>query len=209
MNSNQTVFVVDDDAGMRKSLKLLLESADHKVELFDSATKFLENYDPSISGCLILDIKMPEMSGIELQQHLIKNDIRIPIIIISAHADVSSAVQAMKLGSFDFMEKPYTPDILLSRTNQALERDRLLREEQTQFSNIRLRIMSLSPRERDVLSLLVAGSASKSIADKLSLSVSTVDNYRSSIMRKLGVETSAELIRVALMAGLTQLNLLK
>ncbi|MEZ0391043.1 MAG: response regulator transcription factor [Pseudobdellovibrionaceae bacterium] len=200
MKPAPTVFVIDDDPGMRKSLTFLFKSEGFLVETFKDGPSFLRTYNPERPGCLILDIRMPGMSGLEVQEHLFSIADPIPIIIISAHADVSSAVRALKGGSFDFLEKPYSPTLLLERVKMALEKDQALRAEKVWRVSYLHRVQELTAREKQILALVVAGKPSKMVADRLGLSVSTVDNHRARIMKKLKAETTADLTRIALLA---------
>lgn len=200
MTAPQTVFVIDDDSRIRESLTALLASVGLQVEAFESAMAFLEVYDPSRSGCLVLDIRMPEMSGIELQERLVSKKATIPIIIVSAHADVPTVVRTMKLGSFDFLEKPFSPQQLLETIYKALEQDRRQRMEHAIRFSVQQSLALLTSREREILALVVSGNPSKKIATQLNLTVSTVDNHRANIMRKLRAETPADLTRIALLA---------
>lgn len=200
MTSNQTVFVVDDSPGMREAVSSFLLANGMSVKTFGSAKEFLAAYDGSSGGCLILDIRMPEMSGVELQEHLLAQGVTLPIIIVSGHAAITDAVKAMKLGSFEFMEKPYSPDILLRRVREALEHDRKIRTENALLTQFKSRYLRLTEREKQILALVVAGKQSKIIADRMGLSVSTIDNHRANIMNKLHAETSADLVRIALLA---------
>jgi two-component system, LuxR family, response regulator FixJ len=196
----QTVFVVDDDPGMRKSLGRLLQSVGLPFEAYDSATTFLAGHDPDRPGCLVLDVRMPEMSGLELQEQLTARRMSLPIIVVSGHADVSMAVRAMKLGSFDFIEKPCSPQQLLECIYKALALDRRTRTELRWRHSMKLRLHLLSARERQILALVVSGQTSKAIAKQLAVSVSTVDNHRANIMKKLGATTPADLTRIAVAA---------
>jgi two-component system, LuxR family, response regulator FixJ len=199
MTEMQTVFIVDDDRGMRGALGDYLRSAKLNVETFDSARSFLAAYVPSRPGCLILDIRMPGMTGLELQEHLVLQGVPLPILVVSAHAQVADAVKSMKLGSFEFIEKPYASEFLLKRVREALEHDQRTRSERSQLAQARECFKKLTEREKEILRLVVAGKQSKRIADLLELSVSTVDNHRANIMRKLSAETSADLTRIALL----------
>ena len=203
LNTVQTVFVVDDNADMRQAVGDYLECAQLTVEKYASAKDFLAAYSPAKSGCLILDIHMPQMSGLELQAHLLSKNISIPIIIVSGRAVVTDAVKSMKMGSFEFLEKPYSSEFLLKRVREALEVDRLKRQGDGQMTDLRLRLDQLTERERQVLTQVVTGKQSKHIADTLGIAVSTVDNHRANIMRKLQAETSADLTRIALLADPT------
>ena len=210
MIEKQTVYVVDDDAGMRKSLGMLLDSAGLSAEPFESAKAFLAGFDSRRSGCLVLDIKMPEMSGLELQEHLVKAGITIPIIVISAHADVTSAVRAMKMGSFDFIEKPYAPEKILDKIQEALDFDQQNRAEREWRASVQKLMQAVTEREREILDLVVAGKPSKQIASELGITVSTVDNHRAKLLKKLKAETTADLLRITLSAdGISSRSRLK
>lgn len=198
--STSAVYIIDDDPGMRASLAMLLEAEKMHVRLFDSAETFFNSCEPNISGCLILDLRMPGMTGLEVQELLSEKNIDIPIIFITAHGDVTSAVKAMKAGSFDFLEKPFSAAILLERVYKALSLNAQKRAEKARLSAVRDKFGLLTEREYEVLILVVQGRPSKQIADILDLSVSTVDNHRAKIMKKLQAETTADLTRIALQA---------
>ena len=198
-NTTQTVFVVDDNADMRHAVRDFLQHGLLTVETFASAKDFLAAYSPEKSGCLVLDIHMPGMSGLELQEHLVLNKIFIPTIISSGRAVVTDAVRSMKMGTFEFLEKPYSSEVLLKCVRKALEVDRLRRQGDGQLTKLRLRYEQLTERERQILAQVVFGKQSKHIADHLGIAISTVDNHRSNIMRKLQAETSADLTRIALL----------
>lgn len=200
MDETQTVFVVDDNAEMRLTLSAYLRAAGLKVTVFESALAFLQEFRADMAGCLVLDIKMPEMSGLELQEALNGAGSRLPVIVVSGEAAVMDAVRAVKQGSFEFMEKPYAPNRLLAKIKEALEFDAKERARQERRALLLDRFRSLSERERRVLALVVRGLQSKAIADQLAISTSTVDNHRSNIMKKLGAETAADLTRLALLA---------
>lgn len=202
MMQEPTVFVVDDDDGLRRSLDWLFRSTKIPVETYPSAGDFLAAFDPSRPGCLLLDVKMPGMSGLELQRRLQEAGHQLPIIIITGHGDVPSAVQACKNGAFDFIEKPFSDQQLLSRVRQALEQDRAKREEDDGQREFRQRFAHLTPREREVLAYVVAGCSSREVAGTLGLVVYTVENHRASIMRKLEVRSVADLVRLTTTSGL-------
>ncbi len=189
-----TVFVVDDDAAVRESLSLLIRSMSLAVEAFDSAPAFLEACDPARPGCLVLDIRMPGMSGIDLQEHLRSRDIPLPVIFITGHGDVSMAVRAMKSGAIDFIEKPFNDQQLLDRINQALELDRVNREVRDERDSVAAKIDLLSPREREVMKRIVRGEANKVIAIDLGLSERTVEIHRAKVMAKTGARSLAQLV---------------
>jgi len=201
-SSGVTVFVVDDDDAMRESLDFLIKSVGLKVESFNSAEQFLEYYDPAMRGCLILDVRMPGMSGLELQEHLRAERIRIPIILLTAHADVPMAVRAMRGGAFDMIEKPCRDQVLLDRVRQAVDEDARARVDDRLVKESSDRIGCLSPREREVMELVVAGMPNKQIADALKISIKTVEVHRARVMEKTGAQSLAELVRMAMMVGI-------
>lgn len=201
MNLNQTVFVVDDDAAVRHSLALLIRSMSLQVELFESAAAFLERYDEECCGCLILDIRMPGMSGLELQQTMTETGGGLPIIFVTGHGSVQMAVQAMRRGAVDFLEKPFDDQALLDRINQALDLDRNNREVRQELAHARAKLGSLTPRELQVMHCIVAGQANKVIAADLGLSERTVEIHRAKVMAKTGASSLAELV-----AMVTKLN---
>jgi FixJ family two-component response regulator len=201
IDASQTVFVVDDDAAVRHSLALLIRSMSLRVELFDSAAAFLDRYDESCCGCLILDIRLQGMSGMELQQAIKQKGRGIPIIFVTGHGSVQMAVQAMRRGAVDFLEKPFDDQELLDRINQALDIDRTSRELQRELSSARAKIDSLTPREHQVMERIVNGQPNKVIAAELALSERTVEIHRSKVMAKTGAASLAELV-----AMVTKLN---
>ena len=196
MTAEATVFVVDDDKAVRESLERLMKSVGLPVETYPSAQSFLETYDPARPGCLVLDIRMPGMSGLELQEKLARDRINIPIIIVSGHGDVEKAVRAMKGGAVDFIRKPYKGKVLLDRIQQALEMDAGQRREEAERAEVAARIASLTPREREVMKLLAAADSPKRIAFKLGLSRKTVDVHRNHIMMKMRVDSLVELVQL-------------
>jgi len=195
------VFVVDDDRAMRDSLRWLLESIGLSVRTYATATEFLDDHDPAQPGCLVLDVRMPGMSGLDLQTELVQRGAELPTIVVTGHAEVAMAVRAVKAGAIDFIEKPFSDQLLLDRVRQALEIDRQSREIRTRREEARRRLASLSAREREVLGLVAAGKANKEIAAALGLSPKTVEVHRAHVMAKMAVDSLAELIRVALLAG--------
>ena len=197
MESNGTVFVVDDDTAVRKSLQRLMESAGLPVETHASAEEFLERYDQTRPGCLVLDIRMPGIDGLQLQEKLVADRINIPTIIVSGHGDVEKAVRAMKSGAVDFIRKPYKGDVLLERIREALEQDADARRVQAARAEVSTRINRLTPREREVMAMLVEGKSAKRIAFELGLSRKTVDVHRGHIMTKMQAESLVELVRMA------------
>ena len=198
VDAKPTVFIVDDDQAVRKALSLLIKSAGLEVETHTSAQAFLETYDPARPGCLVLDVRMPGMSGPELQEQLSARGITIPVIIITGHGDVPIAVRALKKGAVDFIQKPFDGEVLLERVRQAIELDAQMRREQARRAEVAARLARLTPREHQVMGLLVAGRGNKEIALALGLSRKTVDIHRAHIMMKLGIDSLVELLRMGL-----------
>jgi RNA polymerase sigma factor (sigma-70 family) len=196
--SDTTVFIVDDDPASRDPLRWLLESVELKVVSFASAGEFLDGYDPRTPGCLILDVRLRGMSGLDLQAELNRRGLAVATIFLTGHADVPMAVQAMKNGAFDFLEKPFNDQMLLDRVQQAIERDRNARAREAEREEQQQRLEALTPREREVMELLVEGKANKEVADVLGLSVRTVEGHRARLMEKLGVNSLADLVRIKL-----------
>lgn len=195
------VFVVDDDEAMRDSIACLLESVNLTSRMFSDASAFLEFCDPHRQGCILLDIRMPGMSGMELLENLKANGVALPIIIITGHGDVPLAVRALKLGAFDFVQKPFNADDLLDRVHAALQQVQERRQNDRRLDRLRSHFDALTGREREIMELVVAGDPSKVIGMKLGISSRTVDIHRSNIMRKLNVRTVAELVQSRLSLG--------
>lgn len=198
--SSPTVYIVDDDPAICKSLARLCESVDLHTETYASATDFLAHFAPDRPGCLVLDMRMPGLGGLELQQQLVARNARLPVIILTGFGDVPSAVQAMRAGAFDFVEKPFTPQVLLDRINQALARDAAQRATEAGRARYAALKATLSKRELDVLQLLVEGKSVKNVAALLGLSHKTVQVHRAHIMQKMQATTLAELVRFSLLA---------
>jgi RNA polymerase sigma factor (sigma-70 family) len=199
MNAEATVFVVDDDPAVRKALRWLIESVGLRVETFTTAQEFLDaNPDPNRPGCLVLDIRMPGLSGLELQKKLTEQNSELPVIIITGHAEVPMAVQALKAGAVDFLEKPISEQMLVDRIHQALERDAKNRLAQARRSTIEERLALLTPRERQVFQLVVAGKSNKAIAATLGVTSKTVEAHRAQLMRKMQADNLPELVRMSL-----------
>jgi two-component system, LuxR family, response regulator FixJ len=204
MKSEPVVFVVDDDEAMRSSLKWLIESVGMQVATYDSADGFLDSYYPGRAGCLLLDVRMPGMSGLELQTYLAREQIRIPVIIITGHGDVGMAVRAMKAGAVDFIEKPFNDEALLASIRAALQFDEKQRQLQGQRAQVAARLAQLTPREQEVMVMVTEGQSNKDIAAALGVSSKTVEAHRARVMDKMGADSLAELVRMALLAGLTR-----
>lgn len=195
MSSAPTVYVVDDDPGVLAALQRLLEAAQLRVETFESSAAFLERCGPEMAGCLVLDLRMPGMDGLELQQRLARAAFRLPMIMISAHGEVESAVRAMKGGAVDFLRKPYQPRVLLERIRQALDLDGQRRSDDARRHEQEAALSELTPREREVFDRLLAGRTSKQIALELGVSSKTVDIHRTHVLLKLRVPSVVELVR--------------
>src|SRR6185312_13673285 len=190
------VFVVDDDEAVRSALKLLLKSVGLTATALPTAQQFLATYDPLQPGCLVLDVRMPGMSGLELQEHLNLKGAVIPVIFITGHGDVPMAVEAMQQGAFDFLQKPFRDQELLDRVQRAIAKDRSVREVLRGNDTIRRRLESLTAREHDVLELVAAGAPNKIIAHELGISQRTVEIHRARVMEKMNAESLAHLVHM-------------
>jgi FixJ family two-component response regulator len=199
-----TVFIVDDDSAIRHAMQLLLRSVDLSVEAFESGDDFLDRYDESVSGCLVLDIRMPGLGGMELQERLSALGNSMPIIFITGHADVPMAVEAMQNGAFDFIEKPFRDQELLDRIFEALNVDYQQRSEREGRAELESRAASLTRREREVMELVVTGKQNKVIAYELGTSQRTVEIQRSRVMEKMQARSLAELVRMSLQLEVTR-----
>ena len=191
------VFVVDDDEGIRQSLKNLIGSVGLQVKVFASAQEFLRSKLTDVPGCLVLDVRLPGLSGLDLQKRMVEADMEIPIIFITGHGDIPMTVRAMKAGAVEFLTKPFRDQDLLDAIQQALERDRTAREQRTEIVDLRRRFDSLTPREREVMGLVVAGLLNKQIAGELGTSETTVKIHRHQVMEMMGAGSLAELVRMA------------
>ncbi len=200
MNHKATVTVVDDDEGVRDSLSMLLESVGLPHRVYGSATEFLEDMDTLPQGCLVLDIRMPGMSGLELQAELRKREVMLPTIFITGHGDIGMAVKAMRLGALDFIPKPYHEQELLDRIHEALAFASSRRQRLYDHDLLLAHIGALSDRERQVFDRVADGQANKVIAQDLNVSERTVEVHRSNVMRKMGARTLADLVRMRLEA---------
>jgi FixJ family two-component response regulator len=195
MYKEQIVYIVDDDEGIRTGLSLLLEATELKFESFASANDFLENYDPNRVGCLVLDIRMPEMNGLELQAELNKRKSLLPIIFITGHGDIPMAVEAIRLGALDFIQKPFREQDLLGRINEAFEFNLQSQQKMLGKKETLNKIGSLTTREYEVFERVAAGQMNKVIGFELNISERTVEVHRSHVMKKLGVKTLSDLVR--------------
>jgi two-component system, LuxR family, response regulator FixJ len=195
---DKTVFVVDDDAAVRQGLRFMLRVAEYDVEAFPSARSFLENYDPRRGGCLLLDVQMPQMTGLDLQQQLNVRGWRIPVIFITGHGTVPLAIAAMKSGAFDFIEKPLREDSLFESIERALRWNDRAYEERLERATLQVRMALLTPREREVFELVAAGEPNKVIARHLGISFRTVELHRAHIVEKLQARSLSDLIRMAI-----------
>lgn len=194
----QIIYVVDDDEAMRDSMTWLLEGEGYKVACFDSAAAFLGAWRSSLRGCIVLDVRMPEMSGLELQEKLDSIGSHLPIIFVTGHGDVPMAVGALQRGACDFIEKPFHNEDLLARIERALELDSQIAARQQRDNAIASRLDKLTQREREVMQLVVAGKLNKQIADELDISMKTVEAHRARVMEKVGVRTLAELVKIVM-----------
>ena len=197
-DSQALVFVVDDDEAVRSSTKLLLKSVGLPAVTFASAQEFLDNYDPLQPGCVVLDVRMPLMSGLELQQLLNMRGAIVPVIFITGHGDIPMAVEAMQHGAFDFLQKPFRDQDLLDRVQKALEKDRVNRVQLREKTRIQERRESLTPREREILELMTRGKPNKVMAADLGVSQRTVEIHRARVMEKMGASSLAQLVRMVM-----------
>jgi len=204
MTGEPTVFVIDDDAAVRRFLRGLIDSINLCVEVYDSAQAFLDSYTSGQIGCILLDIRMPGMSGLELQRELAKRTIDLPCIILTGHGDVQIAVQAMKNGAVDFIEKPFNNELLLDSVQRAIGGYVEARHERAEHDQIIERVSQLTPREREVLHHLVDGKTNKGIARSLEISEKTVEKHRGRVMEKMQTKSLASLVKMV--AGLKSFN---
>jgi len=202
MNAEATVFVVDDDEDLRRSVRWLLKTNGLNVETFASAERFLEEYDPDAPGCVLVDLRMPGMSGLDLQRRIRENDWPAPVIIVTGHGDVPTAVRALEEGAAGFIEKPFSRRRLMDRVHLAIEQDAKVRQERSKRAEIVARLDHLTPRQREVMNLVVAGKMTKEIAARIGASARTVEVHRKQVMAKMQVESLAELVTLAVRYGL-------
>lgn len=203
-NDAQTVFVIDDDADVRDSLKWLLESVGLRVKVFENALAFFDGFDKNQSGCIVMDVRMPGLSGINAQKKLPELEIELPVIMISAHGNVDMAVTALTQGAMTFIEKPFDDQVLIDHVHNALEKDRARFLRRTSQTRIRERYDSLTRRERQVLELIVQGLSNQEAADELGINRKTVEGHRANMMAKMKVDSFAELVQVAIALHLVQ-----
>ena len=194
--SQQIVYVVEDDEAVRDSLEMMLVSMEHKVHSFPTANEFLEQYDESMAGCIVLDIRMPGMDGMELQKELNSKNSILPIIFVTGHGDVPMAVEAMQQGAIDFIQKPYREQELLEKIKAALELDAEQRTSLIEKKEIQRKLDELTPRELEIMNMMIDGHANKVIAIDLDISQRTVEIHRSRVMHKMGTHSLAHLVRM-------------
>ncbi len=202
MSLDTVVYVVDDDDAVRDALKVLLESDDLTTEVFSSGKEFMNSFRDDVTSCLLLDVQMPDMNGLEMQAELASHQIKLPIIIITGYGDVPVAVAAMKAGAIDFIEKPFSDDRILTSVRKALEIGTKDREEHSIISDARSRLERLTSREREILDYLIVGHLNKVIAFELGISTRTVEIHRARIMEKMDAESLAHLVRMTLSLGI-------
>jgi FixJ family two-component response regulator len=191
------VFVVDDDASIRQALARLFQSVQLQAEVFASPQEFLQSERPNVPSCLVLDVRLPGVSGLDFQAELIRADVRIPIVFITGHGDIPMTVRAMKAGAVDFLGKPFRDQDLLDAVTTAIQRDQKRRDQENTVADVRAHFSSLTAREREIMALVASGLMSKQIAAQVGLSEITVKVYRSHVMKKMGAKSVADLVRMA------------
>jgi len=201
------VFVIDDDESMRRALTNLFQSVGLRVEVFGSAPELLQSNLPDVASCLVLDIRLPGLSGLDFQSELAKANIHIPIIFMTGHGDIPMTVRAMKAGAIDFLTKPFRHQEMLDAVAMAIERDRKRRTDQKKISNAQALFETLTPRERDVLALVAAGLMNKQIAAEIGIAEITVKIHRGHVMKKMGTRSLADLVRITEMLGIRRAQL--
>jgi FixJ family two-component response regulator len=197
------VFIIDDDPLYRRSSERLVRSVGFSVQSFESARDFLSSRRPNVPSCLILDVRLPGLSGLDLQRELAEAGIHLPIIFVTGHGDIPMSVQAMKAGAVEFLTKPFRDQVLLDAIRHAIGRDQVARRQRARNADLRRRYESLNPREREVFKCLVSGMLNKQIADEIGTTERTVKFHRGNIMRKMQVKSLAELVRMAEMLGIS------
>ena len=205
-DSEQTVFVVDDDESMQAALTYLFQSMNLRVEVFSAATAFLKSKHPNIASCLVLDVRLPGVNGLEFQDLLAKAGIHIPIVFITGHGDIPMSVKAMRAGAIDFLPKPFRDQDMLDAVMRAFDQDRKRRDEEKAVSQLRHLFESLTRREREVLPLVISGLMNKQIAYRLEISEITVKIHRGQVMKKMEARSLADLVRMAEMLGIKRTN---
>ena len=198
------VFVVDDDASVREALQRLVRSAGLRVEAFASAEEFLNRPRPDVPSCLVLDVRLPDLSGLDLQRRMVDANNEMPIVFITGHGDIPTTVRAMKAGAVEFLTKPLVEGDVLESIRQAIARDRAGRAQHAETADVRARFASLTPREEEVMAWVVSGLLNKQIAGELGISEETVKVHRGHMMRKMGVDSVAELVRMSERLGLPE-----
>jgi FixJ family two-component response regulator len=201
-DTKPVVFIVDDDSSVRRSLERLVQSVGLAARSFASALEFLQSVNGEETGCLVLDVRMPDISGLELQERLARADILLPIIFISGHGTVPVSVRAMKAGALDFLQKPFDEQDLLDAVYRAIDRCRQARMEHREVETLQARVRSLTPKEYEVFTWVITGVPNKNIADRLATAEKTIKVHRASIMKKMGAQSVADLVRMAEKAGI-------
>jgi FixJ family two-component response regulator len=201
--ADSVVFVVDDDSSVREAIKSLIKSVGLRVETFETAQQFLRSKRPEVPGCVVLDVRLPGLSGLDLQRELTANDIKLPIIFITGYGDIPMSVTAMKAGALEFLTKPFRDQDLLDAIQKALERDRAARQQRMEIAELRERFDALTSREREVMRLVVAGLLNKQIAGELGTSEITIKIHRGQVMKKMGAGSLAELVRMTEKLGIS------